>query len=238
MGFTLLCVMKKIYSIALILSLLLNVATTLYALKLRHYIQSDVAEKQSRALDVMTAKTRNYDSLAVDSSDVIFFGNSITEGFPVNDFFHNPKIKNRGIGGNTTLDLRSRLNQALSAKRVFIMIGINDFRDGKSPQEVFDNFKFIADSLKSKLIVQSVLPTWGQHKNLLPAIKEYNRLLKNYCDENDLTFLDLFTPFSKKDYTYDGLHLKFDGYKLWAGLIKKYCSNDLEQNPPVETRGR
>lgn len=168
------------------------------------------------------ARMQIYDSLGVSANDIVFVGNSITEGFPLQEFFHRLDIKNRGISGNRSSDILNRISEVSHAKEVFLMCGINDLKAGIKADSAFANFKRIASSVKGKLCVESVLPTYGCYSYLNSAINEYNEMVKDYCQHHGIDYLDLHQLLASKDYTYDGLHLKWDGYCIWAREIKKY----------------
>ena len=62
---------------------------------------------------------------------VVFMGNSIIQGWKQADpeFFSNPKLLNRGIGGQTTPQMLSRFEQdviAVKPRAVLILAGTND----------------------------------------------------------------------------------------------------------------
>ena len=43
-----------------------------------------------------------FEKLSVTPDDILFVGNSITDGAEWFELFRNPKVKNRGISGDTT----------------------------------------------------------------------------------------------------------------------------------------
>lgn len=156
-------------------------------------------------------------------------GDSITYGVNWNELF-NRDIINRGIGGDTTAGFLFRLEQVikLNPKKVFIMGGINDIAGYYNVHEIFENYKKILSNLKNKDItpyVQSTLYT--TRKDLNPHVEELNFLLKKYCKENNIVFIDLNKNLSsekvlKSEYTYDGVHLNASGYDIWKNEIYKY----------------
>ena len=48
----------------------------------------------------------------------VFFGDSLTDFFPIQDFFPRIPIYNRGIAGNTTKDLLKRLQDVINLAQI------------------------------------------------------------------------------------------------------------------------
>ena len=59
-------------------------------------------------------------------------------------------------------------------------------------------------------------------------IKEINEKLEDYCEDNDITYIDMYDLLKDKDdnfnskYTKDGLHPNDDGYEVITKELKKY----------------
>ena len=66
--------------------------------------------------------------LPVTSEDIVFFGNSLTNGGRWHEMFNNPNIKNRGIVGDIVQGLYDRADLILKGhpKKIFLLIGTND----------------------------------------------------------------------------------------------------------------
>lgn len=173
-------------------------------------------------------------SLPKSKNDIVFLGDSKTEGFPLSEIFQDVSIKNRGIGGNTTQDVLDRLNTITEGhpKKIFLEIGLNDISNNISPQKTFQNFVLICkrisdESSETKLIVQSITPTAKDQKGLNPKINQYNNLIQNFCKKNKIEFIDLHENFLKgselnNEYTIDGVHLNAKGYILWSKILEPY----------------
>ncbi len=183
------------------------------------------------------AKTNLFKIQKHDSSDIVFLGNSLTEGFPLQEMFQSLKVKNRGIGGNTTNDILLRLNEVTDGKpkKIFLEIGINDIGKGISIDTIFNNLKKIAELIKTnspstKLYIQSAFPTALSSKVLIPKIEQYNQKIKDYCTINRITFINLYPSFYKDNgldtsLTTDGIHFNEKGYSLWKQQIDKYVND-------------
>jgi hexosaminidase len=180
----------------------------------------------------------HFKSLPNTKDDIIFVGNSITDGGEWSELFNDLKLKNRGISGDVTAGVLSRIEEVAQRKpsKVFLLIGTNDLARGVSPDSVVKNSLLIASYLKqqtpsTQLFVQSILPVtgvygkFGGHTSKGTQIQEVNRKLQESADRYAYTYIDLFTPFSDKtgklkaELTNDGLHLTGKGYLLWKHLV-------------------
>lgn len=183
-----------------------------------------------------------FEALPVYSSDIVFLGNSITDGCEWTELFNNRHIKNRGISGDRSGWLLDRLDPIVGGhpKKLFLMIGINDLAAGVSPDEIVANVarlidRFQAESRWTKIYVQSVLPVNGtdlpgfERRNAYaPQIVPLNKRLEALCDEKEVTYLDVWGALADhegrldKRYTNDGLHLTGEGYVVWRDAIKQH----------------
>ena len=70
----------------------------------------------------------HFQSLPQTNGDIIFVGNSITDGGEWSELFNDLKIKNRGISGDVTAGVIHRLDEIARRKpaKVFLQIGTND----------------------------------------------------------------------------------------------------------------
>lgn len=213
---------------------LIAVLTLLFAFNL--------AAQQSEYSTFYYQRASILEKLPIDSTDIVFLGNSITNFGEWGEFFNNIHIKNRGISGDRTTSVFARLNTILPGKpqKIFLMIGVNDLEHRASPDSVVNGIIRIAERIAkespdTKLYIQSILPVNDQfgkfpkHTNKGAEIIEINKRIENYCKSNKLIFIDLYSAFKNKDnekmnpeYTNDGLHLMGDGYMLWIKLISKY----------------
>ncbi|MBW8334687.1 MAG: sialate O-acetylesterase [Prolixibacteraceae bacterium] len=183
-----------------------------------------------------------FEKMPDTKGEIIFLGNSITDGGEWCELLGNPKAKNRGISGDTTEGVLFRLSEVTRSKpaKVFLLIGINDLSKGVSKDTVYSNICRIAqkirkDSPKTRVYVQSILPvneSFGLFKNHTSKTAEVlwvNAQLKTWCEKGQVQYVDLYSRFKNQDsellnpqLTNDGLHLKGEGYLLWAETIKPY----------------
>ena len=182
-----------------------------------------------------------FESLPDDKNEIIFLGNSITDGCEWSELFHDLRIKNRGISGDITRGVIDRLDEVLASKplQIFLMIGVNDLARGISPDSILTNFVIIVRQIKSlspetECLIQSVLPVnpdfgkFANHVDKTNEIIEVNRKLQDLCQAENLTYIDLHSVFSIKenklnpDFTNDGLHLTGKGYLKWKSIVERY----------------
>lgn len=189
-----------------------------------------------------------FQSLPQTKDDIIFLGNSITDGSEWNELFNDSKIKNRGISGDITAGVIHRLDEIVHRKpsKVFLLIGTNDLARGIRTDSVVKNILIIASYLKeqspsTKLFVQSILPVnnvygkFGAHTGNSEKINHINKRLKDSSQIHSYTFIDLHTVFSDSsgkliaELTNDGLHLKGNAYALWKHIVFPFVY-DLQPN--------
>jgi len=173
-------------------------------------------------------------------NEIVFLGNSITEGGKWQELIPLKHVINRGISGDVTYGVIARMDEVLSSKpsKIFLLIGINDMKRGTPQEVILNNYLKIIGMVKekspgTKLYVQSILPV---NKLMLPAsygkltnaaILEINVRLKSICKNEQLTYINLHEVFAgtdgelKKELSIDGLHLKSAAYILWADYLKK-----------------
>ena len=183
-------------------------------------------------------KKEHFETLPDTPNEIIFLGNSITDGAEWFELFGgNPNVKNRGIGGDDTDGVLERLSEVTSSQpsKIFIMIGTNDLAYGKSVEHVVENHKKIIARIKeespnTKIYMESVLPVddaihWTRPNT---SMLEINKALKAHCEELGIQYIDLVPVFSdengklNKKYSIDGLHLNGAGYLKWVEQIKQY----------------
>ena len=171
--------------------------------------------------------------------EIIFLGDSITDGGNWSELFQDWRVKNRGISGDTTDGVLARLDEVVSSKpaKIFILIGVNDLARGRTPEYIVNNIKLIIKRIRqasptTHIYLQSLLPVnptfrvFPKHVNKTKKIKVINQRLQKYAQRVGLEFIDLFTPMAtpegylKPDYTNDGLHLTGQGYLVWKSLIE------------------
>ena len=176
---------------------------------------------------------------------VVFMGNSITEGWSNfnKDFFINNPFVYRGIGGQTTPQMLIRFKPDvvnLNPKAVVILAGINDIAENTGPvtiENIAENIISMAEIAKAneiKVFICSTLPAidfpWSPGMDPGPKVVKLNSILKNYCDSNNIPYVDYFSAMSDEkgglkvpEYTAadDLVHPNLAGYKVMEKIILK-----------------
>lgn len=182
-----------------------------------------------------------FEQLPNTDKEIIFLGDSITDGCNWAELIQDPCIKNRGISGDVTDGVLDRLEEVTESRpqKIFLMIGINDLARGRSVDYVLNNIKRIYKAVKDKspgteLFIQSVLPVnpdftlFPDHVNKSREVIEVNQGLIKVCAHYELQYIDVYSHLTDKedklssDYTNDGLHLTGEGYIVWGNILKKY----------------
>ena len=175
---------------------------------------------------------------------VVFFGDSITDIWKIDESFPGKPYVNRGIGGQTTSQMLVRFRQDvidLQPKAVVILAGTNDIAGNTGPisnEDIEKNFSSIAELARAhniRVIYSSILPVY----NYTPQSQDFfaqrpmgrilalNKWLKDYCAANDLTYLDYFPAMIddkgllRRDLADDGLHPNKAGFAIMAPLAEK-----------------
>ena len=182
---------------------------------------------------------------------VVFLGNSITEQWKVTDslFFKENSYLCRGISGQTTPQMLIRFRQDvvnLHPKIVVILGGTNDIAGNSGPstlEMIMNNLISMTEIAKAnhiKVILCSVLPAyiypWSKGKEPNIKIPELNKMIKVFCQENNVNYLDCFGVMAnekngmKEELTTDGVHCNLMGYKLMEQLVQETIKKVLLSN--------
>ncbi len=180
---------------------------------------------------------------AQGTSPLVFLGDSITQGWqlvgqPVwSQYFAPFNALDAGIVGDTTENVLWRIEHGefngLSPKVLVLMVGVNNFAAGDSPQEVAEGVATDVEALRqqlpnTKIMVLSILPAvlTTPPLNLLAPILATNNLLAGIGDDAHVFYVNLWPFFTNPDgssrselHVSDGLHLNQAGYTLLAQAI-------------------
>jgi lysophospholipase L1-like esterase len=187
---------------------------------------------------------------AADEQRVVFYGDSITDGWKIAEYFPGKPYLNRGISGQTTPQMLLRLRADVIAhkpKAILLLAGTNDIAGNTGPmtnEMIQDNYVSMAELAKAngiKMIFASILPvhdynpqrkiTAGRPPERILAL---NAWLKDYCAKNGHTYLDYFSKmvddkgFLKAELANDGLHPNAEGYKIMAPLAEAAIAQTLK----------
>ena len=186
------------------------------------------------------------DNVKAQDENIVFFGDSITEGYNVKEFYDEYRVVNSGISGNTTNDLINRIDSDLydyNPSVVIIQIGTNDIRANIKDEEIINNLKTIIKGIRknrknSSILVESIYPLnrdmdteyWNgvnEDYNNKHIIK-LNNDIRKLCKKEHIKYIDVYSYLLddnknlKEVYSKEGLHLTDLGYYKVTKIIKKY----------------
>jgi len=170
----------------------------------------------------------------IKEGDIVFMGDSITDGGCWEEFFPGLPVKNRGINADTTVGVLNRLGSILyrSPAAIFLLIGTNDLNwwAYRHDDEILETYEQILQNCMmvspgTKVFVQSILPRKKRYsKHILSLNERLQALAKKYGD----VYIDLYPSFVDQDgairphFTNDHLHLMSPGYKKWVEILTPY----------------
>jgi lysophospholipase L1-like esterase len=181
--------------------------------------------------------------VTADQKRVIFYGDSITDSWHLDEYFSGKGYINRGISGQTTPQMLVRYWQDvidLHPAVVVLLAGTNDLAGNTGPesvQQIEDDYATMAELARVhgfQLVFSSVTPVSsygpagaGMTSGRPPAkILELNTWLKQYCSSHGLVYLDYFSAMvddqgmMKRGISNDGLHPNAAGYAIMAPLAQ------------------
>ncbi len=168
-------------------------------------------------------------NLFVGSSSIVMW--KLEESFPDHD------VINRGFGGSQTSDstyFADRIVIPHEPDVVFLYAGDNDIAAGKSPDQVFDDYKAFVAKVhtalpETKIVYIAIKPSIARWK-LVDQMRRANALVQEETESNELlAFVDI-DPLMlgedgkpREDFLLgDGLHMTKAGYAVWAEVVKPY----------------
>ena len=184
-----------------------------------------------------------YEVLVSPTDNLLFLGDSITDFYPLEEYYDNIPVVNSGVAGNKTTDILSNMKERVyqyNPTKVFLLIGTNDL-DSSDVDTTFNNIKKIINEIKenrreASIYVESVYPVNSLIENNAvnnrdnEKIRELNKKLFNYCDDGNCTYINLFKELKDEDgnlksnYTEDGLHLNSLGYVVVTRCLLPYLN--------------
>lgn len=218
----------------LILIIVIGVAALVVPGYLRAFLGKEPARKQSQ-----------FELLSARQADIVFLGDSLTDGGRWHELLNNPAIVNRGLGSDTTRTLAERLPSiyALKPRRVLIMIGINDLNDDVPIAEILQSYQLLFDDVArnlpdAEIIIQSLLPSnsdWPRDLN--PGVRALNTALQAQAARRGWRYVDLHALFVdgrgelRHELSNDGVHLLAEGYDLWREALRELVNAPFPEHP-------
>lgn len=194
--------------------------------------------------------------------DAVFFGDSVSAVLQYNALNEN-SLGNAQFYPQTGYSINAAANglqllryrghqmtpqnilRTVGAKKVFIMLGLNDPINPASIDKTMSNWTKLVSNIREyvpdiRIYIQSCTPMYydrqkdNKNNNL---IDKYNDRLREFCIENDCTYVSIGEHFKDEngnlieEFTRDKwIHLNFAGAAFWAELLKDPSNYSI---PPV-----
>jgi lysophospholipase L1-like esterase len=197
-----------------------------------------------------TANLRPQQSSSSSAPEVVFFGDSITEFWNLEQYFPGRQFVNRGEQRQTTAQMLIRFRQdvlELHPKVVVILAGTNDIAGNTGPA----NQKMISNNLQSmaelaranniSVVLGTLLPVHdhGQQPATLKRspqkIAALNAWIQDYCRANACYLADYWSALSDSrgsmapNLSDDGVHPNALGYRKMAATVSPLLKNILDK---------
>lgn len=172
---------------------------------------------------------------------IVFVGSSSIRFWKTDEAFPDLKIVNRGFGGSQVADsahFADRIVTKYKPRLVVFYAGDNDIAAGKTPDQVFDDYKTFVKAVRDKLPATrvayiSIKPSPARW-TLVEKSRKANDLIKAHCESGEgLEFVDMDAPMiggdglpRKELFIADNLHLNETGYALWNKIIRPILDED------------
>ncbi len=172
---------------------------------------------------------------------VIFYGDSITDSWHLDQSFPGKHYINRGISGQTTPQMLVRYRQDvidLHPAVLVVLAGTNDLAGNTGTEtltQIEEDYANLAELAKVngiRIVFSSVMPVNNYISTEMtvhrrPAdILALNNWLRGYCAANSLVYLDYFSAMVdgrgllRRELSQDGLHPNAAGYAVMAPLAE------------------
>jgi lysophospholipase L1-like esterase len=170
---------------------------------------------------------------------VVFMGDSITQGWKLDESFPGKPYINRGIGGQTSPQMLVRFRQDvidLKPKAVVILAGTNDIAGNTGPmtlEQTEENIASMADLAKAngiRVVLCSVLPafdySWAPGLTPAPKIMDLNAWIRKYAAGKGFVYVDFYSAMSDErgglppTLSGDGVHPLPAGYAIMTPLAE------------------
>lgn len=200
-------------------------------------LQEERARISKQYYDDKIAKYEEENKSAMDI-DVVFIGDSLTDGYDLEKYYPEFTTLNRGIGGDTTTGVLNRLKVSVydvQPKVTVLLIG------GNNIYTMFDDYETILSGLKenlpnTKIVLLSLTAMskdWAK-KNEQAIIN--NQKIKSLAQKYNYRFVDLFTPLydvargeAYEGFTVDGAHFTDIGYRIITDTVTPVLKELLDK---------
>ena len=189
--------------------------------------------------DIEHFKEINKENPPPKNAILLLGSSSFTMWKDVADYFPGKPIINRGFGGSSLNDLNFYSNELLkpySPKQIIIYCGENDFAGNESltARQVFNRYKHFYTELRKYHPTIQVdyisIKLSPSREKLWPKFIAANSLIKKFMDKKkNAAYIDMTKAMNdengrtRKDlFLEDMLHMKPNGYEIWAKEMKPF----------------
>ena len=160
--------------------------------------------------------------------DVVFLGDSLTDGYDLQEFYPQWNVLNRGIGADTTFGLERRLKVSaydVNPKVVVMLIGANNL------YTMFDNYESIVVQLRTnlpsaKIVLLSLSPLGAHFADRNDTVIANNVEIQAIASRGGCTYVDIHSVLRNPqtgqmydEYTTEGLHFSHEGYVVITNTL-------------------
>ncbi|MCT4787453.1 GDSL-type esterase/lipase family protein [Exiguobacterium aestuarii] len=180
-----------------------------------------------------------FESLDIEEGSVVFLGDSLIQYNEWSEMFPEENVYNRGISGDTTYGVLSRIDSIIDAKpqKIVLEIGINDLVSGVDTTQTVNNYSKILTKIKDSnanidVLALGVLPInsslfVGNISN--NDIQALNIEIEKVVSKKGYNFIDSFASFENngelsRELSEDGIHLTGEGYSVWKENLEPYLN--------------
>ncbi|MDE6464694.1 MAG: sialate O-acetylesterase [Muribaculaceae bacterium] len=198
---------------------------------------------QTKHSELYYQRASLFNELGVDSTTIVFLGNSLTHGCEWHELLRMPNVVNRGINGDIVEGIEERLDCVTDGKpaKIFLLVGANDVSHDLTPDSIATAVEALVAHIQeatpgTKLYLQSLLPinnSFGRYRLMAgkeQTIRDINALLEPMAERRGITWINLHPSFCdengnlRSDLTNDGLHLLAPGYLIWRDIVLPYVN--------------
>lgn len=191
--------------------------------------------------------------LAGEKAQIVFIGDSITQGWEGNgrqvwNKYYAPRQGlNLGIGSDHTQHVLWRLEHGnldgLNPKLAVVLIGVNNApEEGNSPADILAGVTAVAEKIREKLpqtkiLLVGIFPFRESFNLQRGKALQVNQALHKLADDRWIYFLDIGHLFLQPDGTIpkeimrDALHPSAEGYRIWAEAMEPTVAELLGEKP-------
>jgi lysophospholipase L1-like esterase len=168
---------------------------------------------------------------------VVFVGSSSIRLWDLTNYFAGVRALNRGFGGSMIPDSVGHVDLLVIRHKpatVIFYAGDNDIANGRTPQQVAEDYKTFVTKIHAALpatrvafiAIKPSIQRWA----LIDKVRAANGLVRDYAGtDNRLGFIDVDGPMLGWDekprqelFVADGLHMTAKGYELWTALVRPF----------------